>query len=110
MKYLLLDEIRTSDMEKIRKYFIQNTIEATIGDVFWIEVPKDLLNEIQLSHTACAPHVIAVELDKNSVQFELFVRSRATLNCQCMGYSNRQQRDFIFSYAENMLDTLGIRT
>ena len=110
MKYYLFDEIQSSDMEKIAEFLGKNTIKSNIGSVFWIEVPKDLLNDIQYSHSVCAPHVIAVELDKNSVKFELFVRSMATLNCQCQGYPNRQQRAFILNYADNMLNTMTIRT
>ena len=110
MRYYLVDEIQPSDMEKIAEFLGNNTIESNIGNVFWVEVPKDLLNDIQYTHSACAPHVIAVELDKNSVKFELFVRSMATLNCRCQGYSNRQQRDFILNYADNMLSTMDVQT
>ncbi|MBN2059379.1 MAG: hypothetical protein JW882_03085 [Deltaproteobacteria bacterium] len=110
MRYLIFDEIHASDMEKITKYLVQNAIASSMGDIFWIKVPENLLNEIQCDHKGCAPFIITVELDKNSIKFELFVRSRRTLNCRCQGYSTRQQRDFIFNYAENMLDTLGIHT
>ena len=110
MKYYHIDEISSSDIEKIAEFLRKNTIESNIGNVFWIEVPKDLLNDIQYTHSACAPHVIAVELDKNSVKFEIFIRSMATLNCRCQDYANRQQRDFILNYADNMLSTMDIRT
>ena len=110
MKYYLVDEIQLSDMEKIAEFLGKNTIESNIGNVFWVEVPKDLLNDIQYTHIACAPHVIAVELDRNSIKFEFFIRSMATLNCQCQVYSDRQQRDFILNYADKMLNTLGICT
>lgn len=97
-------------MEKIEGYLKKNATGSEMEKVFWVELPKDILTEIQYSHRDCKPHVFAVELVGKSIKLELFTRSLRGLSCECQAYASQQQREFIFNYVENMINRLGIKT
>ncbi len=43
------------------------------------------------------------------VDFELLIRSRQILRCNCISYADKKQRDYILDFADRMLDELGIK-
>ena len=110
MRYYLIDEISLSDMEKIDAFLKQNTISSKLEKLFWIQMPKELLSDIQNQHHECQPHVFAIELGTDRIQVEFFVRNLKNLKCTCQSYCTLQQRDFILNFSQKMIEDLGIRT
>jgi hypothetical protein len=110
MKYYIIDEISASHMEKIEGYLRENAIGSEMEKIFWVELPNDILTGTQYSHKDCKPHVFAIEMSRDKIKLELFTRSLKGLSCECQSYSSQQQREFIFKYVENMIDSLSIRT
>ena len=97
-------------MTRIRAYLEANTISSGLAQVFWAQVPDDLLSAEQRAHTDCRPHVFAVELGDDRVKFELFIRSLPNMRCTCPAYAGRLQRRHILSFADRMIRDLDIRT
>lgn len=110
MKAYLLDEINKKDIEKIRDFLTENATRSSLNQVFWVEIPGDLLSPLQFQHKDCGPHVFAIELGDTWVKLEFFVRSLETLRCGCADYCTDVQREHIVHFADRMLAQLGVST
>lgn len=110
MKSYFIDEISTSDLDKITGYLNDNAVESGMEKLFWIEMPSDYLTESQSEHSECKPHRFAVETGDTWIKAELFVRTSIKFRCDCNGYCSENQKKFIMDYIDNMIDTLSIRT
>ncbi len=110
MRSYLLDEISPSDLKKINSFLEENAVRSSLNQLFWIKMPEDILSEIQFQHRHCQPHVFAVELGREWIKLEFYVRSLTNMRCTCPGYGTRQQREFIINFAHTMIERLDIRT
>ncbi len=110
MRSYLIDEISPYDINKINDFLKKNTIPSSLDKIFWIKIPDELLTEIQLKHTECKPHICALELGRDWIKLELYIRSSKNIKCSCAGYCTTEQRDFVIRYANKMIDELGVRT
>ncbi len=110
MRQLLYDEISESDIKKIKRYLTKNAIASPLGDIFWINLPEELYDETQKSHKDCQPFYFAIEIGSKYLRIELLIRSRQRLHCQCIKYANKSQRDFIFDFADKLMERLKVRT
>lgn len=110
MRSYFIDELQPSDVGRVRAFLMEHAIPSELGDVFWIPIPEDLLNEKQCHHRQCRPHVLAVELGKTWVRMECFVRSLKGMRCECQGYCTKHQFLFLVNFANTMLDDLCIDT
>ncbi len=110
MRYYLIDEISHSDMEKIDEFLKQNAIRSEMEKFFWVQIPKELLSDIQFQHRDCQPHLFSIELGTDQLKVEFFIRNLNHLNCTCQSYCTLEQRDFILNYSQKMIEELGIRT
>ena len=110
MRQYLLDEISRDDIPRIRDYLNQHAIAAGIADIWWIDLQNDLLSPEQFDHRDCQPHRFAVEVGDDFVRFEFLIRSLQTMRCSCIAYATRQQRDFIISFADRLVEELALRT
>ncbi len=109
MKQYVIDQLRESDHSQILSFLKKNAEEAEFGDIFWQRLPEELYTDVQKEHTDCQPFCFAVNISLNQVDFELLIRSRQNLRCNCIAYANKAQRDYIIDYADRMLKDLGIR-
>jgi len=110
MRQYQIDEISRPDIPRVREYLHQHALAAGLEDIWWVDLPEDLLNPEQFSHTDCRPFRFAVELGDDFVRFEFLIRSRETMRCVCIGYATRQQRDFILAFADRLVEELTLRT
>lgn len=110
MKAYILDEISGENIQKIIGFLKENASRSTMEQIFWVKFPKDLLSPLQFQHTSCQPHAFAVEVGRDWVKLEFFVRTLETLKCDCAAYCTVPQRDHIISFADRMLDQLNIQT
>jgi hypothetical protein len=110
LKYYFIDEITASDIEKIEAFLKRNTVSSCLDKVFWIDVPDNLLTKEQLGHKKQKPYVFSVELGKDCLKAELFLRSLGDFKGIYQKYCTLSQRDFILEYIEGMIAKLNIRT
>ena len=110
MRAYLIDEISRKDMEKIAEFLKKNAIPSSMDKVFWIQIPEQLLTKEQMAHKECMPYMCAVELGKDWIKVEFFVRSSKNIKCTCCRYCTDEQRNFIINYTNNMIEQLGVRT
>ena len=106
----LIDEIPHTDIRKLTAHLKETAMRSGMEALFWVPLPEDILSERQYDHEACRPHVFAVEIGKDWVKMEFFVRNLTNMRCTCSGYATPQQRDFIIRFAHTLIQDLGIRT
>lgn len=109
MKSYLIDEISGPGMKKIRHYLEKQAISSQMEAIFWVKLPDDLLSPTQFEHTDCRPHVFAVELGKDWIRLEFFIRSLNNMRCSCPDFCTPQQRNHIIKFADTMIESLAIR-
>jgi hypothetical protein len=110
MRAYLIDEITSTDMEKINGFLERHAIKSHLDQVFWVQIPDGILSDTQIKHTACQPHVFSVELGSDWVKLEFFIRSLKTMGCTCPGYCTTNQMDYVIRFTRSMIEQLGIRT
>ena len=110
MRQYLLDEIRRSDYPRIRDYLSERAQASGLQDVWWVDLPADLLSSEQFEHLDCQPFRFAIELGDEYLRIEFLIRSRNTMRCSCIDYATRQQRDFILAFVDRLVDYLVLKT
>ena len=110
MRQYQLDEISRKDIPRIRDYLQDHALASSIEDLWWVDLPEDLLSPEQFAHQDCRPFRFAVELGDDFVRFEFLIRSEQTMRCACIGYATRQQRDFILAFADRLVEDLALKT
>ena len=110
MKSYYLDEISTSDLDKITGYLNEHAVESGMDGLFWIEMPSDHLTELQSGHSECKPHRFAIEIGDTWIRAEFFIRTTVKFRCDCNGYCSDNQKKFIMNYVDDMIDKLDVLT
>ncbi len=109
MKQYVIDQLRGTDYELIRGFLEENSERTSMEGMYWVEIPGRLYSEVQKEHNDCRPFYFAVNLSITQVDFELLIRSRQILRCNCVDYATPAQRDYIIDFADDMLRRLDIR-
>jgi hypothetical protein len=108
MRQFLVDEISRSQMEAIRVYLKKKALSSVMEDLFWLEIPEDLISPIQLSHKRCGPHYLAIETGQNFVKFEFLVRCRTRVRCDCVQYATPAQEIYLMNFAHTLIQALDL--
>ena len=109
MRQYLIDELRLEDYTKLQEHLQSNYKNSTgIQGIYWIELPEEILNPTQIDHKDCSPFYIAVDLEETFISFELLVRTRKSLKCECISYSNEMQRNWIIAKVDSIFNELNI--
>ncbi|MBI9076922.1 MAG: hypothetical protein JEZ02_16055 [Desulfatibacillum sp.] len=108
MKQYVIDQLRPNDFESLKNFLDEKHGPALMGGIYWIPVDEELLNPVQAAHTECQPHCFALELDYTTLSAELLVRTLAKVRCQCMGYADKKQREWMMDFVDATLERLGI--
>ena len=110
MRQYRIDELRPNDYEQLQKYLDEHYGSSHMDGLYWIPLEDDLLDEVQAAHNDCRPFWFALELQPTSVSFELLIRTRNRVRCDCIRYANAAQRESIIRFADAMFQTLKILT
>ncbi len=110
MKQYVIDELRPADMESVKTYLDDTFGPAAMGSIYWIQLPDDILSEIQKSHAACQPFFFAVDLDETHLACEFLVRTKNAVRCSCIGYATPLQREWLMGQIDAVFEKLDIIT
>jgi len=102
--------VSSSDIGKIRRFLLEHARVSGIENLFWMEIPGDLLSPVQYRHRECGPHVFAVEVGESWLKTELFARSLRNMRCECQQYASEEQIQHTLRWIHHMLNELGIGT
>ncbi|MBI5585938.1 MAG: hypothetical protein HY892_19170 [Deltaproteobacteria bacterium] len=110
MRQYLIDEIPKKEMERVRDYLEERTLPTGLQEIFWIELPPDLLSPLQWEHRDCGPHYLAIETGKDFVKFEFLVRGQNKFRCECVQYTTPAQEAYLLRFAHTLIETLELKT
>ncbi|GBC63041.1 hypothetical protein DENIS_4030 [Desulfonema ishimotonii] len=108
MKQYVIDELRLEDYDTLRTCLDEHFGDSGVGGLYWIPLDADILSEIQAEHTACQPFYFAAELEEDRLSFELLVRTRNHMRCDCMAYATPVQRNWLVEQIDAILEKLNI--
>ncbi len=110
MKQYVIDELRPKDYELVKAYLEENFNPSDVKGIYWIQLDQNILTKVQAKHTDCQPFYFAVELDSNAIIFELLIRTKKRIRCDCMGYATEKQRNWLIRIADSIFNCLKIKT
>jgi hypothetical protein len=110
MKQYVIDELRPADHEKLKAYLDSHFAVQGFDDLYWISIDADQLSEVQKEHQACGPFYFAMELFPDRLCCELLVRGREKIRCNCIQYSNEDQRNWLIRFVDAIFEKLEITT
>lgn len=110
MKSYFIDEIPSPDIMKIREFLSENAMQSNLEGIYWMKMPDDILNRNQFEHRECGPHVFAIEIGRDWIKMEFFVRSLKNMRCTCSGFCTTQQRNHVINFANDIIQSLDIST
>ena len=110
MKQYVIDEIRPADYDKLKAYLDDAFGREAMDGLYWMPLDSDLLSDVQRSHPACAPFYLALELGEDRLTGELLVRTHQRVRCDCIGYADARQRDWLIGRMDAIFEKLGIIT
>jgi len=103
MRQLLIDDLSVEERANIDNYLKRTVRPGLIEGMYWLDLPDDLFGEAQQGHGDCGPFYFGIEIGKDSVSFELLVRSQTNLHCSCIGYATEGQRSYLLKFIDRML-------
>ncbi len=103
MRYYMVDELSFLEHDNLDSYLKRTLKPGSLEEVFFLEVPPDLLAEPQQGHEECGPFYFSVILEPSTVRFELLVRSASNMHCSCIAQATPAQRQFVLDFADRML-------
>ena len=109
MKQYVIDELRPLDYKKIKAYLDDNFGSSALDGLYWIELDRDILTDIQASHAQCLPFYFAANIESDHISFELLVRTNNRVRCSCIDYATEKQRNWIINFADTLFDKLKIQ-
>ena len=109
MRSYYIDELSEFDLNKIRLFFEKQALSSQIEDIWWIEIPLDLLTPSQKKQKDLYPFVFTVELGENWFKSEFLIRSLKTLNREWQAFCTPAQREYILSIIDSLIDGLEIK-
>jgi hypothetical protein len=110
MRQYVIDEIQKKDMERVRVYLADRCQATALTEIFWLELPPDLLSPLQWEHQDCGPFYLALEIGKDFVKFEFLVRARNKFRCDCFQYANPAQEAFLLQFVHMLIEDLALKT
>lgn len=108
MKQYRVDELRLEDYDKIKTHLDERFGSSHMEGVYWVSLDPDLMDPVQAAHVDCQPFCFAVVLNPSVISFELLIRTRNRVSCDCIHYANKAQRDSIIGFADTIFDELKI--
>jgi hypothetical protein len=109
MRQFMVDQLTTLERDNIDSYLKRTLKQGPLEGMYWLPLPQDLLAEAQQGHESCGPFYVAVDIDEETVRFEMLIRSQSNLHCSCIAYATPAQRDFVLQYVDTMLEEELIR-
>jgi hypothetical protein len=108
MKQYVIDELRYQDYEKIESFLDQFFEKSSMAGIYWLPIGPGMLTEVQAEHRACQPYYVALDLEPERLSCELLVRSHNRMRCDCIGYADERQRNWIIDTLDGVLAKLKI--
>ena len=106
MRQYIIDELSPEELNVVKGILKKRLEQGGTDNIFWLNLPDDLLSPLQYQHKSCQPYAMAVEVGETWIKFEELVRSRVNLHCGCIAYASPVQRKFLARFIDSVLEEL----
>jgi len=103
MRQIVIDELSPMERDNIDSYLKRSLKQGAMVGLYWLELPPDLHSKPQQGHEEHGPFFLGVEIDNQSVKFELLVRNQSNLHCSCIAHASSSQRQFVLDFIDKMV-------
>lgn len=110
MRQLVIDELSSMERDNIDSYLKRTTKVGPMVGLYWLVLPEDKYGEAQHGHEDHGPFYLAAVVERDSVKFELLIRSQSNLHCTCIAHANSNQRQYILDFMDKMVAEEMIRS
>ena len=110
MKQYVIDELRPTDFNKIKEFLDGTHESCDLDGLYWFRLDDEILSPVQAEHKDCYPFYFAVELAPYRISFELLVRNKNRVRCDCMAYATEDQRNWLIRSVDAAFTRLNIKT
>jgi len=87
---------------------LENFKKFELGVIYEIPIEQSILTDIQVRHAECQPFYFSILLEPESIAFEMLVRTKKTIRCECVTYATDKQRDWLITFADSIFEQLEI--
>lgn len=111
MEEICLARLAPADMLRVRLKLNELNMASSLEEIFWLPVPRELLNEEQREHwESCGPYFLALEMDQKAdeLRLEPLVRAKKTMHCVCIAPAEAAVVSQATAYIEKLLRGLHI--
>ncbi len=109
MKQYVIDELTEESCDRLRQYLDERFGESGVDGLYWLPIPEEELGPEQARHHECKPFCFAAELLPGHIVFELLVRTRNRMHCNCMAHANTRQSIWLMAAMDAIFEQLGIK-
>jgi len=123
MRLYVINDLNDRDVARIESALTERGMAASMDQLYWVDIPKELLTKEQQSHMKdCGPYSMGLEVigeidfegrtpgsSGPMIALELLVRARNKLRCSCIGYATPDQRRFAIDFLDKLLRQLDIQ-
>ena len=109
MQALIWNELIEEEYEKAIAYMEEHCKPSMFKEIYWLEIPENLLTPTQKEHKACQPLVAAFELGELNIKLELLVRTLNSLRCHCTAMASKEQREFLLNFWDKLIETCQLK-
>ena len=110
MKQYVIDELRPADFNKIKEFLNGAHESSELDHLYWFRLDDEILTPVQTEHKNCYPFYFAVELESDRICFELLIRTKNRVRCDCMAYATEDQRNWLIRSVDAAFARLNIKT
>lgn len=108
MKQYVIDQLRPADYFKLKSCIEMNCQFSGFPGIYWLILPDDMLEKIQIEHQDCKPFYFALELSEFALSCEFLIRTIKSVRCDCMGYASVSQRNWLIQTIDDFFHQLEI--
>jgi hypothetical protein len=108
MRQYVIDQLRPEEYRALKAYLDAHADDSGVDGLYWIPIEDELLSPVQRDHLDCRPFAFALELTPDQLAAELLVRTRSRMRCACIAYATDEQRAWLISMVDTILEKLGV--
>jgi hypothetical protein len=108
MKQYVIDQLRDQDIDALEKDLAERFGPPALGRVYWVAMDPEYYSALQAAHEDCHPLCFALQLKPGVLAGEFLVRTHERIRCDCMGYANEAQRNWLISLMDSIVQQLDI--
>ena len=111
MEEIIVARLSPADMSRLRLKLCELELASSLVGLFWLPVPRALLNEVQQQHwESCGPYILALDADLESgeLRLEPLARAKNDMHCECIAPASPEVIKQALKYMEDLLRELAI--